>query len=108
MSELRNRPPDELLAMFERREGDVRPAMPMPPTVRRRVRTRRGVTAAAVVALSALVIGIAIRTLPDAFDRRPANEPEPPSVQMVPTASGHTELFRWQVLAGLGDDGRLD
>ena len=108
MSDLRNHPPIELLEMFERREGDVRPAMPMPSSVRRRVRTRRGVAAAAVVALGALVIGVAIKTLPAAFDNRPANEPKPPAVQLHPTASGHTELFRWQVLAGPGDDGRLD
>ena len=108
MSDLRNHPPIDLLEMFERREGDVRPAMPMPPSVRRRVRTRRGVAAAAIVALGALLIGVAIKTLPTAFDSRPADEPKPPAVRLFPTASGHTELFRWQVLAGPGDDGRLD
>ena len=107
MSDVRNQPPTELLEMFERREGDVRPAMPMPPSVRRRVRTRRGVAAAAIAVACAALVVIAVKTLPDAFDRQPAR-PNPPSIQLFPTATGHTELFNWRVMAGPGDEGRLE
>src|SRR5262245_22934868 len=106
MSDVRNHPPAELLEMFERRQGDLGPVEPMPPSIRRRIRTRRTVTAAAVVALSVLAIGVAIKALPGAFDSQPAN-PTPPAPSLRPTASGHTELFRWQVLAGPGEHGRV-
>jgi hypothetical protein len=107
MSDLRNHPPVELLDMFERRQGDIGPVAPMPPSIRRRIRTHRTVTAAALVALSVLLIGVAVRTLPSAFDPRPAN-PTPPAPGLRPTASGHTELFRWRVLAGPVVDGRIE
>jgi hypothetical protein len=106
MSELRQRPPNDLFEMFERREGDVRPALPMPTSIRRRIRARRGLAAGAVAVLGALLIVAAVRTLPHAFDSRPA-VPAPPSIQLVPTASGHTEIFRWRVLAGPVTDGEV-
>jgi hypothetical protein len=108
MSELRNRPPKDLLEMFERRESDVRPSLPMPPSIRRRIRTRRGIGAVALATVCALIIGVAVRTLPSALDSRPADEsPKPPSTQLQPTASGHTEVYRWRVVAGHVVDGRI-
>jgi hypothetical protein len=108
MSDVRNRPPTDLLEMFERREGDVRPAMPMPGSIRRGIRARRGTVAVAGVA-SALALAVVVRALPLTLDTQPAVTPTtaPPTRELEPTASGRTELFRWRVLAG-SIDGRLE
>lgn len=107
MSQTRHDPPIALLEMFERREGDVRPALPMPPAIRRRVRVRRGVIAGAIVAGFALAVAIAVGTVPLLKHAQPAT-PQPPVPSLAPTVSGRTEIYRWRVLAGQGEEGRVE
>ena len=107
MSQTRHDPPTALLEMFERREGDVRPALPMPPAIRRRVRVRRGAIAGAAVAAFALAVAIAVGTLPLLKHSQPAT-PQPLVPSLAPTASGQTEIYRWRVLAGQGEGGRVE
>ena len=107
MSQTRHDPPIALLEMFERREGDVRPALPMPPAIRRRVRVRRGVIAGATVVAFALAVAIAVGTVPLLKHSQPAT-PQPLVPSLAPTASGQTEIYRWRVLAGQGEGGRVE
>jgi hypothetical protein len=110
VNDLRNEMPPELDEMFRRREGDVGMVPELPVRTRRRIRTRRGLVAAAallaVAAATAIAVNLAVvgRGDPDIGDEPPApSGPVPTHVAVT----GRTDLFRWRVLTGPEQEGRL-
>jgi hypothetical protein len=110
VKDLRNETPPELDEMFRRREGDVGMVPELSVRTRRRIRTRQGLVAAAailaVAAATAIAVNLAVvgRGDPDIGDEPPApSGPVPTHVAVT----GRTDLFRWRVLTGPEQEGRL-
>jgi hypothetical protein len=110
VNDLRNEMPPELDEMFRRREGDVRLIPELPVRIRRRIRTRQGlvVAAAAMAAAAATAIAVNLAVVgrgadPDIGDQQPPIVPQPTHVAV----SGSTDVFRWRVLTGDEQEGRL-